>query len=174
MNCGNGQRILIVGIEPGQTEIESGEAFSGSAGKRLIEWLVLAGVGRARDEILTQTHMTSLCKCQVVLGKHLEQAVRNCFPFLEQQIAILNPQFCITLGAVPFRILFGNNMTMEDAIRRTWVQSELGILLPILPDSCRIFSLPHPSPRSTWLTSEAHVLLLKEALGRLRLELSNA
>jgi uracil-DNA glycosylase family 4 len=131
-------------------------------------------VGRDRDEILPRVHMTSICKCRIEYPKFQHQAGRNCLPYLQQQIAILRPGICITLGAHVLKFLFNTEIELETAISRIWSESDLGILFPLLPVPCRICPLPHPSPRSTWLNNEAHATLLRAALERLRSELQHA
>jgi DNA polymerase len=173
MDRGTGREILIVGIEPGATEVRSGQAFSGSGGRRLMNWLSSAAVGRDRTEILARAHMTSLCKCNVVDKRSLAQAARNCFPFLQQQIAILTPRVLVTLGAGPLNFIFGTQVELETVVGRTWSESDFGGLFSLLAPPCKILPLPHPSPRSTWLNSPEHEELLRAALRCLALELSN-
>jgi len=171
MNRGVGRDLMVIGIEPGNTELDTGEAFSGLAGRRLMDWLIDAGVGTNRTEILSRSHLTSICKCNIVSKHHLMRAAANCLPFLQQQIAIVNPGVCITLGSEPLRFLFGSGIELEDAVRRTWREADFGTLFQIFSTECKILPLPHPSPRSTWLNSEDHKMLLKDALSRLRQEL---
>jgi uracil-DNA glycosylase family 4 len=168
MNRGEGREILVIGIEPGNTEMDTGEAFSGLAGKRLMAWLIQAGVGVNRDEILSRAHLTSLCKCNVEDKRLLVRAARNCLPFLQRQVEILCPRLCITLGAQPLRFLFGTDMDLETAVSNTWIESDFGNLFRLLPEGCKIVVLPHSSPVSTWLNSEPHKNLLDAALGRIR------
>ena len=107
MNRGTGREILVVGIEPGNTELQSGEAFSpsGLAGRRLVGWLIQAGIGNSRAEILKRTHMTSLCKCNIEKKSELSRAAANCFPYLEKQIALLRPRVVVTVGVEPLKML---------------------------------------------------------------------
>jgi uracil-DNA glycosylase family 4 len=171
MNRGVGRDALIVGIEPGNTEIISGEAFSGLGGRRLMEWLISAGVGESRNEILRRVHMTSICKCKIRDKTLLGPAARNCLPYLQRQIAILNPRICVTLGAEPMHFLFGTGMDLETAVSRTWFERDFDSLFPLLPEMTKIICLPHPSPRSRWLNSPANQALLDGALARLRSEM---
>src|SRR6267142_3225562 len=97
MERGSGRHILVVGIEPGRTELASGISFSGPGGRRLMNWLRSAGLGDTPEEIRRNAYLTSLCKCRVVDKRQFNHVVRNCFPFLVRQISALEPRVCVTL-----------------------------------------------------------------------------
>jgi uracil-DNA glycosylase len=58
MARGSGRIGIVVGIQPGNTEIKTAAAFTGPAGKRLMAWLNQAGVGSTREEILESFYFT--------------------------------------------------------------------------------------------------------------------
>ena len=89
MNRGTGSDALIVGIQPGNTELETAEAFSGLGGRRLMEWLERAGLGDSREAILQRVHMTSICKCHITDPSALRQAAQNCHRFLQRHGEVL-------------------------------------------------------------------------------------
>src|SRR5580698_4588003 len=60
---GFGRLAIVVGIQPGNTEVENATAFSGAAGTRLMKWLVRAEVGRNREEICKRVYFTNLAEC---------------------------------------------------------------------------------------------------------------
>jgi len=155
---------MVVGVEPGQTEIKTAEAFSGPAGKRLIEWLTRADVGNSRAAIMERSHMTSLCKCYVENKRLVPKAASNCFPFLKAQIELINPRVLVTLGAEPLHFFTNPDALLESCVGHIWQERDFGTLFPILPESCQIVPLPHPSPRSTWLNEQGHRDLLAKAL----------
>jgi uracil-DNA glycosylase len=165
---------MVIGIEPGNTELGSGEAFSGLAGRRLMEWLRLAGLGDNREEVLKRAHLTSLCKCKVEKAPDRPIAARNCLPFLQAQIEILSPSIVLTLGAEPLRFLFDSPVPLESAVARSWKESDLSpnSLFPLFPLTTIIIPLPHPSPLSRWLNSAEARQLLEGAIARLRTEVS--
>jgi uracil-DNA glycosylase len=169
MNRGTGRDALIVGIQPGNTELETAEAFSGLGGRRLMEWLEGAGLGNSREEILQRVHMTSICKCNVTGESTLRQAAQNCHRFLQRQIAIFQPRVFVTLGKEPVQFLFGVTLELERLVSRNWQEREwYDGMFPLLSPDCIIIPLPHPSPLSRWLNSQAHKELLADAIIRLK------
>jgi uracil-DNA glycosylase family 4 len=173
MNRGQGTLALVIGEQPGKTELKTGVAFSGAAGTRLMDWLKRAGLGNTREEILQLAYLTSLCKCSILRGSHFSNAARNCFPFLERQIDLICPKICLTLGAVPLRVLFDYNGPLDKLIGTVWEEKALvgERLFPVLPSGCKIVPLPHPSPMSRWMNSAANKERLYRVLDQIRIEL---
>lgn len=171
---GQYSRIIVIGIEPGNTEIGSGKAFSGAGGKRLMEWLKEGGVGSNGEEIYNKVYFTSICKCKIDEKGRFWRAATNCFPYLQEQIALLQPKLCITLGKDPVRFLFSANVQMEELVGEIFIESDFHqTLFPVLPQFCKIIPLPHPSPLSRWTNLPSNKRLLKTALNILYNELSN-
>jgi len=169
---GSGSALLVIGEQPGKTELATAAAFSGPAGQRLISWLISSGLGQSREEIFQRAYFTSLCKCHIVHGDQLNSAIHNCYPFLIRQVDLLSPRIVCTLGREPLVHLLRYEGSLEDAIGRTWRERDLGFLFPLFPRDCVIVPFPHPSPRSRWLNNPNNRKRLEAAIEQLRRELA--
>ena len=85
--------ILFVGEGPGEVEDRTGRPFVGPAGQKLDE--VLASVGIARDSV----YITNVVKCRPP-GNRVpsKPEMEVCTPYLEAQIALIQPALIVTLG----------------------------------------------------------------------------
>lgn len=168
---GTGRRIFVIGIEPGNTELQTGVAFSGVSGKRLRHWLYEAGLPENSDTLFRNCFFTSLrkCKLQNLTSKHSKIANRNCFSFLEQQLKIVCPSIVVTLGAEPLATLLNRPIKLDDVIGRSYSESDFSSeLFRRFDADTRIVPLPHPSPLSRWSNSELNRQKLEKAINRLR------
>lgn len=88
--------VMFVGEGPGEVEDRTGKPFVGPAGQKLDE--VLASVGITRDEI----YVTNVVKCRPPGNRAPnKKETAKCVPYLEAQIALINPGLIITLGNIP-------------------------------------------------------------------------
>lgn len=168
---GSGNKVMIVGIEPGNNELESGAAFTGQAGKRLLSWLEEAGLGNSREEIFSNAYFTSLLKCKRADGVNLTRCYKQCRPFLHQQIRLIKPEILITLGSEPMKHLFGSRGSLDECVGNSYTESEMrgyADLTPLLEPESIIIPLPHPSPLSHWLNKTENRVELGKALNLIR------
>lgn len=173
MDRGIGRTAFIIGIEPGSTEIKSAEAFTGPAGKKLMNWLARAGLGDNRTEVLKQCYLTSLTKCFIInkSKSYSKAAKQNCFPFLEEQLKLVNPILVLTLGVEPLNLIFNTSYSLNDVIGRSFTEAELtqgSSLYALLPLNCRVVPFPHPSPLSRWLNSDENCIKLDQAINEIQ------
>jgi len=85
--------ILFVGEGPGEVEDQSGRPFVGPAGQKLDE--VLASVDISRESVF----ITNVVKCRPPGNRVPSKSeMEVCFPYLEAQIALIQPALIITLG----------------------------------------------------------------------------
>ncbi len=85
--------LLLIGEGPGRVEDEQGRPFVGRAGKKLDE--ILKSVGIRREEV----YITNVVKCRPPDNRTpLAGEMETCFPYLEAQIARINPAIIVTLG----------------------------------------------------------------------------
>lgn len=172
-------RLMIVGQAPGRVEQErTHRPFSGPAGKRLFRWL--AEAGWVEEEFRAANYMTAVTKCYPgphpagrgdrVPGKE-EQAL--CRPWLEQELALVQPQVVVPVGGLAIQRFLGNGSRLHEIIgcafarpaddhRLTpWAQQHL-------PPSCQVIPLPHPSGASQWFNDAGNQVLLRQALAYLQ------
>jgi DNA polymerase len=143
MRRGRGKWGIIIGEEPGQTEVRSAEAFSGLAGKRLTDWMTESGVVESRQELFDLFYLTSLVKCHVPDKRSFPRAVKNCIPFLERQLEIVNPRVLITLGVQPLRHLFEYTGSLQSIVGSLYREPDINrTLFPRFPPSIQILPLP--------------------------------
>lgn len=91
--------IMFVGEAPGRQEDAEGRPFVGAAGRLLGELLALTGLRRDR------VYITNVVKSRPTdrtdgsnRAPHPEE-VAACAPWLDQQLAIIQPRLIVTLGA---------------------------------------------------------------------------
>ena len=162
---GDCARMIVIGAQPEKADINSRQLFSGLAGKRMLKWLVRAGVGKEVEDVLARVYFTTLSKCHTTTGRDLSQAIRHCSFFIERELKLVKPRICVTLGKEPLDRLFRYAGVLEDVVGREWTESELGIhMFPILPEGCRIIPLPKPSSITMWARDDDRAERLNQAL----------
>ncbi len=86
-------QILFIGEAPGKTEDETGVPFVGAAGKFLDEML---GVIKLKRE---DVYIANVCKCRPPKNRDpLPEEIKLCWPWLLEQIKIIQPRLIVTLG----------------------------------------------------------------------------
>ncbi|HML21537.1 MAG TPA: uracil-DNA glycosylase [Aggregatilinea sp.] len=85
--------IMFIGEAPGENEAESGQPFVGAAGRVLDE--LLASIGLKRENV----YITNIVKDRPPKNRDPRPVEVELYaPFLERQIAIIQPEVIATLG----------------------------------------------------------------------------
>lgn len=86
---------LVVGEAPGVDEDKQGEPFVGRAGQLLNE--ILWAAGHPRDSV----YIANILKCRPPNNRDPRpEEVAHCAPYLQQQIAWLNPKLILCVGRI--------------------------------------------------------------------------
>jgi uracil-DNA glycosylase family 4 len=124
-------RILFVGEAPGADEDLRGEPFVGKAGELLTK--IIVAMGLSRDSVF----IANILKCRPDTPgqtsgnrKPKPEEMATCFPWLERQIDLVQPQVLVALGATAVEGLLGKGTTGITQLRGSW-QSHRGI--PLMP-----------------------------------------
>jgi DNA polymerase len=131
-----GARLMLVGEQPGDLEDLRGRPFVGPAGQLLDRALAEAGIARH------QTYVTNAVKHfkYVPRGKrriHQKPGsleIQACAPWLEQELALVEPRLVVALGATAAQALLG---------RAVPIGRSRGRLLPLGPRQALV--TVHPS-----------------------------
>jgi uracil-DNA glycosylase family 4 len=85
--------ILFVGEGPGQVEDSTGRPFVGKAGQLLTK--MLTAIDLTREEV----YITNIVKCRPPGNRNpLPEEIEQCLPYLERQIALIDPLIICCLG----------------------------------------------------------------------------
>jgi uracil-DNA glycosylase len=88
-------RWLVVGEAPGADEDEKGEPFVGRAGGLLNS--LLRGIGLQREQVF----IANVLKCRPPNNRDPKpEEVAQCLPYLERQIALLQPSIMLAVGRI--------------------------------------------------------------------------
>ncbi len=94
-------QIMLIGEGPGFYENEQGRPFVGAAGSFLDELLAKAGL--TREEVF----ITNVVKCRPPGNRDpLPEELAACRDYLENQIAVIDPQIIVTLGRFSMGMFF--------------------------------------------------------------------
>jgi uracil-DNA glycosylase len=100
-----GADLLFVGEGPGREEDLAGEPFVGRSGK-LLDRLMEEELGLTRD----RCYIANVVKCRPPNNRDPAPAeISACRPYLEQQIALIDPVVIITLGNFATRLLLDSS-----------------------------------------------------------------
>jgi DNA polymerase len=108
--------VMLIGEQPGDSEDLAGHPFVGPAGKLLDQ--VLEGVGIDREQLyLTNTvkHFSWAPRGKRRLHKKpLEREIAACRPWLDQELALVQPQLVVCLGATAAKALLGGKFRVTE------------------------------------------------------------
>jgi DNA polymerase len=123
-------QVLFVGEAPGEVEDLHGKPFIGKAGQ-LLSKILQSGKIKREDVFIT-----NVVKCRPPGNRNPNKTeVETCFPYLESQIALINPKIIVTLGNTPTKYLL-NSQDGISKVRGQWFDWLGGI---------KIFPMFHPS-----------------------------
>jgi uracil-DNA glycosylase len=156
---------MLVGQAPGVTEAQVKRPFNASSGTRLFQWLAEAGF--EENGFRARYYMTAVTKCYP--GKHpkgkgdrkpsrAEQTL--CRPFLERELALVEPRVLIAVGGLAIETLLGQKLRLDQTVGRTFEV-----------DGRWVLPLPHPSGASLWPNRPDNQARIQHALELLREEL---
>ncbi|MCI4336910.1 MAG: uracil-DNA glycosylase [Thermoplasmata archaeon] len=120
--------VVFLGEAPGKAEDEQGLPFVGRSGRRLDAAIAQLGLPTSAFGIL------NVIKCRPPGNRLVAEAVRQCRPFLERQLALLEPRIVVTLGAAALKAMDPKSPPITEAAGT--VRSGA---------SARVFPLVHPA-----------------------------
>ncbi|MES2546664.1 MAG: UdgX family uracil-DNA binding protein [Pseudomonadota bacterium] len=108
--------IMLLGEQPGEQEDLAGQPFIGPAGKLLDQAFLEAGIARS-EAYVTNALKHYKFKLQGTRRMHMVPSVgdiKTYLPWLQAEIAIVQPQVIIALGAIAARAITGEELGIED------------------------------------------------------------
>ncbi len=153
-------RLLIVGEAPGQEEDASGEPFVGQAGKLLDHMLAAIGLNRGEHVFIA-----NVLKCRPPGNRNPEPAeVAACTPYLQRQIALLQPQLILVMGRFAAQSLLTTDATIASLRERQHTYQQAGQNVPVVVTYHPAYLLRNlPDKSKAW----ADLLLTRRLLDQL-------
>jgi uracil-DNA glycosylase len=159
---------LVIGQAPGPVTHREGVHFAGPAGRTLAGWFAAAGFP-AGDEhkwpTLSAAWLTSLTRCFPGPSGSgngdrapSTREIALCRPFLEEEIAAVDPDVIVLVGAMAIRAFLGP-IKLDDAVGRRFEWRGR----PMIP-------FPHSSGVSRWANLPANKAKVDQAVALLRAE----
>lgn len=112
--------IVFIGEGPGFHENEQGQPFVGAAGKFLDE--LLAEANMTREDVF----ITNVVKCRPPGNRDpLSEELDACKPYLERQIAAINPDVIVTLGRISMGYYINNGKISSIHGRPFWASGRM-------------------------------------------------
>jgi uracil-DNA glycosylase family 4 len=100
-------RLMFVGEAPGADEDAQGRPFVGRAGQLLNKIIEACGLKR-RDVFIG-----NILKCRPPENRDPRaEEIISCFPYLQRQIEVINPEIIVALGAPAARTLLNTNKSI--------------------------------------------------------------
>jgi DNA polymerase len=147
-------RLMFVGEAPGADEDEQGLAFVGRAGQLLTD-IIEKGMKLRRADVF----IANVLKCRPPGNRNPEpDEVLSCQPFLEQQIAAIQPRVIVALGK------FAGQFLLKTAEPISRIRGRLGSFqgIPVMPTFHPAFLLRNPgAKKEVWDDMKVVLALLQ-------------
>jgi DNA polymerase len=102
--------LMVVGEAPGEQEDAQGEPFVGAAGQLLDRMLAALGLGRAEAAPGRQVFIANTLKCRPPRNRNpAPEELAACQPFLERQVALVQPRAILAMGRFAVQQLLGSD-----------------------------------------------------------------
>ena len=157
-------RIFVVGLAPGaHGSNRTGRQFTGDAsGSFFYPALYRAGLANQPESTargdglsLTDVYTAPVCRCAPPVNKPNQEEMNNCQPFLEAELALLQPRVIVVLG----RISFESILRIYSARNHDWKFGHGAVFR--LPGSAE------DKPQGPWLLCSYHPSQQNTQTGRL-------
>ncbi|WP_457639957.1 uracil-DNA glycosylase [Persephonella sp.] len=100
-------KLMFIGEAPGGDEDKQGRPFVGRAGKLLTK--LIEEAGHKREEF----YITNVCKCRPPNNRTpTPWEMEACFPYLKEQIEIIDPKVLCLLGATAARAFLNRHVAI--------------------------------------------------------------
>lgn len=145
-------RLMVVGEGPGAQEDASGQPFVGRAGQLLDQMLSSVGIDSNRD-----AYIGNVVKCRPPENRKPSGAeMAACLPWLERQIALVDPGVILLAGATAMEGVLGVKGGIT-RLRGQWRQGRDGVLqgrwlMPIFHPSYLLRNPSREQGSPKWLT----------------------
>jgi uracil-DNA glycosylase family 4 len=161
-------RVMVIGQAPGPVTSREGIHFAGPAGRTLAGWLEAAGFPPGDEHkwpYLSAAWLSSLTRCfpgPSASGNGDRAPSRReialCHPFLAEEIAAVDPDVLILVGAMAIRELLGP-VSLDEVVGRRFEH-----------DARAVIPFPHSSGVSRWGNSSENKAKIGQAVELLRAE----
>ncbi|MDZ7652226.1 MAG: uracil-DNA glycosylase [Burkholderiaceae bacterium] len=124
---------LLVGEAPGAEEDARGEPFVGQAGKLLDNMLAAVGLARSGGDPAESVYIANVLKCRPPGNRNPEPPeVAQCEPFLQRQIALLQPRLVVVMGRFAAQSLLGTDASIASLRGRVHAIDVDGRSVPVI------------------------------------------
>jgi len=150
--------LMFVGEGPGEQEDLQGEPFVGRAGRLLTQ--LIEGIGLTREQV----YIANVVKCRPPGNRDpLPFEIEQCSPYLEAQLAFIQPSVVVTLGNFATKLLLDTKDGITKLRGQEFPYREHGVLIPVF----------HPSAvlrngGTALAQARADFVVIKRALARTR------
>jgi DNA polymerase len=122
--------LLFVGEGPGEQEDLTGEPFVGRAGRLLTN--LIEGIGLTRGHV----YIANVVKCRPPGNRDPQPAeIESCRPYLEAQVAFIEPRIVVTLGNFATKLLLDTKEGITRLRGREFPFGDGAVLIPALHPS---------------------------------------
>lgn len=120
--------LMFVGEGPGAEEDRRGEPFVGRAGTLLTQ--LIAGIDLTRDDV----YIANVVKCRPPGNRNPAPGeIDACAPWLDGQLAAVEPTVIVTLGNFATRLLLGTREGITRLRGRTFPVARAGVEATVVP-----------------------------------------
>lgn len=102
-------KLVLIGEGPGHDENVTGRPFVGRAGQLLTK--MLQAIQIRREDV----YITNVVKCRPPNNRNpFPDEIKACLPYLDEQLAIIKPDFLLLLGKVAASALLNMKLTLAE------------------------------------------------------------
>jgi DNA polymerase len=122
--------LLFVGEGPGEQEDLTGEPFVGRAGRLLTS--LIEGIGLTRSQV----YIANVVKCRPPGNRDpLPLEIESCRPYLEAQVAFIEPRVVVTLGNFATKLLLDTKDGITKLRGQVFPFRDGAVLIPVFHPS---------------------------------------
>lgn len=133
-------KLMVIGEAPGFHEDQQGEPFVGRAGQLLTA--MLKAIGFSREQV----YIANILKCRPPNNRDpLPEEVKQCTSFLNQQIALVQPQLLLAVGRIAAHYLLNTKSSLESLRQKLHCYGESNI--PLLVTYHPAYLLRNPADK---------------------------